>query len=297
MSRRAATVLAAVVIGLAVRVSATSPRQNAAALADRVEIPAFGTTVAMDDGNGRPVVPVWVDGHGPYAFVVSTTATVTALSQDLVNELGLASDVDQLAATPLVLDELRVGEAVVRGAPAGRTIVASAPDEMPVRGILSAASFPGALLSLDYPNSKLRLTPGELREADGRRVFDYASDEAGPVVPIDVAGHGFDVRVDSMAPGGLTLPTHDEAELPLADEPIEIGLVTDSLGEFPLFVATLNGVVSIGGVPLDIHSIVFSDLRALTGAGTGTIGARILETFTVTLDGKNHRVRFARPPA
>ena len=295
MSRRAAAVLAALVIALAVRVSAAS-RQSVATLADRVEIPTFGTTVAMDEATGRPVVPVWIDGHGPYAFVVSTTATATALSQDLVNELGLASDTDELSSAPIVIDEFRVGDAIVRSLAVGRTIVASLPDETPVRGVLSAASFPGVLLSLDYPNGKLRLLPGDLREPDGRRVFEYAAEEPAPIVPIDVAGHAIDVRVDSTAPGGLTLPTHDEADLPLADEPIEIGLVNDSAGEFPLSVATLNGVVSIGDVPLEIHSIVFSDLRPLSGAG-GSIGARILETFIVTLDVKNHRVRFDRPPA
>ena len=296
MSNRAATVLAALVALAAVRASAATSGQTVSTLGDRLEIPAFGTTVAMDESSGRPIVPVWVDGHGPYAFVVSTTAPVTAVSQDLVNELGLAPDVDQWSSSPLVIDELRVGEAIVRGVPAGRTIVASVPDDEPVRGVLSAASFPGVLLSLDYPNGKLRLLPGELPEPDGRRVFEYAREESAPVVPVDVAGRPFDVRVDSTAPGGLTLPTRDAADLPLADVPIEIGTVTDSVGDFPLSVATLNGVVSIGGVPLDIHSVVFSDLGPLAGSGTGSIGARILETFVVTLDVRNHRVRFDRPP-
>ena len=297
MSTRAALVLALLVVGAAVRASATAPPQTAVGLSDRVEIPAFGTAVGMDDASGRPVVPVWIDGHGPYAFAVSTTSPVTALSPDLVNELGLTSDADQFSSVPLVLDELRVGEAIVRGVPVGRTIVASAPDDTPVRGVLSAASFPGALFAIDYPNGKLRIMPGALGEPDGRRVFEYAADDAAPVVPIDIAGRGYDVRVDSMAPGGLTLPTRVEGELPLADAPIEIGVVTDSAGEFPLSVATLNGVVSIGGASLDVHSVVFSDLRALAGAGGGSVGARILETFVVTLDVRNHRVRFDRPPA
>ena len=297
MSSRAVLVLAALVVGAAVRVPATASRQTAGGLGDRVDIPAFGTAVEMDDASGRPVVPVWIDGHGPYAFAVSTTSAVTALSPDLVNELGLASDADQLSSAPLMLEELRVGEAVARGVPVGRAIVASAPDDEPVRGVLSAASFPGALFSIDYPNGKLRLMPGALSDPDGRRVFEYAADDAAPVVPIDIAGHPFEVRVDSLAPGGLTLPTRVEGELPLADAAIAIGVVTDSAGEFPLSVATLNGVVSIGGVSLDIHSVVFSDLKALSGAGVGSIGARILETFDVTIDVRNHRVRFDRPAA
>ena len=66
-------------------------------------------------------------------------------------------------------------------------------------------------------------------------------------------------------------------------------------GDFPVSVATLNGIVGIGDFPLEIHSIIFSDLRPVLGAGRGSIGARILETFVLTLDVKNHRLRFDCP--
>ena len=112
---------------------------------------------------------------------------------------------------------------------------------------------------------------------------------------VDVAGHAFDVQVDSNAPGGLTLPSRAAADLPLADAPVEIGHVLDMLGDFPVSVATLNGVVGIGDAPLDIHSIIFSDVRAASFAASGSIGARILEGFILTLDVKSHRLRFDRP--
>jgi hypothetical protein len=291
-SGRAAIIAVLALAGVVGRVSAFSRPQ--ASLADRIDLPSFGTTVAMDDLSGRPLVSVWINGRGPFPFVVSTSAPVTAITQDLVNELGLAPDSDQLASGPLLADELRVGEAVVHSVFLGRTIVVAAQGDTPVRGVLSPASFPGVLFVLDYPADRLKLLSGALGSPDGHRVFEYPADEGAPTVSVDVAGRAFDVQVDSMALGGLTLPTRDAADLPLADQPIEIGRIVDALGEFPVSVATLNGIVGIGDFPLEIHSIVFSDARPAAGTARGHIGSRILEGFILTLDVRNHRLSFDR---
>ena len=77
--------------------------------------------------------------------------------------------------------------------------------------------------------------------------------------------------------------------------PVEIGRVADALGELPVSVATLNGLVTLGEFPLQIHSVVLSDVRPLSSVGLGSIGARVLESFVVTIDPKTHRVAFDRP--
>jgi hypothetical protein len=295
-SGRAAVITVLALVGSLGRVSAFSrPQASLASLTDQVELPPFGATAAMDDLSGRPVVSVWINGRGPFPFLVGTGAPVTAITQDLLNELGLAPDSDQWASGPVLAEELRVGDAVAHSVFLGRTSVAAGQGDTPIRGVLSPTSFPGVLFVLDYPAARLRLLSGALRPPDGRRVFEYPADEVVPSVSVDVAGHVFDVLVDSNAPGGLTLPTRDAADLPLADQPIEIGRVVDGLGEFPVLVATLNGIVGIGDFPLEIHSIIFSDARPLSGAGKGSIGARILEGFVLTIDVKNHRLSFDRP--
>lgn len=295
-SGRAAVITVLALVGSLGRVSAFGrPQASLAPLTDQFELPPFGATVAMDDLSGRPVVSVWINGRGPFPFLVGTGAPVTAITQDLVNELGLAPDSDQWASGPVLAEELRVGDAVAHSVFLGRTIVAAGQGDTPIRGILSPTTFPGVLFVLDYPAARLRLLSGALRLPDGRRVFEYPAGEVVPSVSVDVAGHAFDVLVDSNAPGGLTLPTRDAADLPLADQPIEIGRVVDGLGEFPVLVATLNGIVGIGDFPLEIHSIIFSDARPLSGAGRGSIGARILEGFVLTIDVKNHRLSFDRP--
>jgi hypothetical protein len=294
-SRAAAVITVLALAGAAGRVSAFGrPQVLLGPPADRIELPSLGTSVAMDDVSGRPVVGVWINGRGPFPFIVSTAAQATAITQDLVNELGLAPDSDQLTAGPLLAEELRVGDAVAHAVSLVRTSVVAGQGDTPIRGVLSASSFSGALFVLDYPAGKLRLLPGALRPPDGHRVFEYPAEEAVPTVSVDVAGHAFDVQVDSNALGGLTLPSRDAADLPLADEPIEIGRVIDGLSEFPVSVATLNGIVGLGDFPLDIHSIIFCDARPVSGAGRGSIGSRILEGFVLTIDVRNHRLRFDR---
>jgi hypothetical protein len=277
--------------------SASGRRQTPLTLGTpQVSSPTTGTTVDMDDLSGRPMVDVWLNGQGPFPMVVSTSATTTALTADLITELGIAPDTE-LTSGPVVVEDVRVGEAEARGVTVTRTILAAAEGELAPRGILSVASFPGLLVTLDYPDGKLRLQPGALGRPDGHRVFDYRPDTSVPTVSVDIAGRAFDVEVDSNAPGGLTLPTRDAADLPLADAPVEIGRVADALGELPVLVATLNGLVTLGEFPLPIHSVVLSDVRPRSSVGLGSIGARVLETFVVTIDPKTHRVAFDRPAA
>jgi len=281
-------------IASVVRLSASGTTVPQVSLSDRVEAPAFGTSVVMDDQSGLPIVDVWINGRGPYPFVVGTAATVTSVTQDLANELDLTQADDRTAA-PFVVDELRVGGATSRHVPIGKTVVVAGQGDKAARGILSPASFPGLLFVLDYPGEKLKLLPGALPAPDGQRMFEYGPEDPVPTIPVDIAGRAVDVQVDSNAPGGLTLPPRAAAELPLAEAPVEIGRVTDVLGDLPVSVATLNGIVGVGEWPLDIHSIIFCELRATAFIANGSIGARVLEGFIVTIDVKNHRVRFDRP--
>lgn len=59
--------------------------------------------------------------------------------------------------------ELRLGEAVVTDLPATPFPgLRSLGGDHPPRGVLSAAAFPGYLLTLDYPARKITLRAGEL---------------------------------------------------------------------------------------------------------------------------------------
>src|SRR5216684_5280116 len=59
--------------------------------AQKIEVPPGGTSVAMGDLGGRPIVDVSINGTGPYRFILDTRASMTVIADDLKDELALPS--------------------------------------------------------------------------------------------------------------------------------------------------------------------------------------------------------------
>lgn len=133
--------------------------------------------------------------------------------------------------------------------------------ENPPHGILSAANFPGYVLTYDYPGKRISIKKGALDSADSKTSFQYAQDEDLPTVPVRVAGHGIRVHLDTGSGYGLTLPVKFLAEIPLASQPKEAGRVRTGGGEFPVSIARVNGTVELGKYKLDLDEVRFSDAR------------------------------------
>jgi len=269
------------------------PAQGAPATATRIDLPPGGTTVPMLDLGGRPMVEVRINGKGPYALLVDTGASATVIDETFVKELG----VDAQSNGTLKFDELRLGDLVVHGFQAHvfRGGLPALGGAIPLRGILSAAAFPGNLLLLDYPQQRVTVKPGALPAADDQRVFEYHADEELPIIPVTIAGHVYRIHMDSGAPSGVTLPTKYASELPLVAPPVEVGHARTQAGTFPVSLATLNGTIAIGAYPLELRDVKFSDLRPGPEPGIGNVGGEVLRGFIVTFDAKNRRVKLERP--
>ena len=161
--------------------AALLPAQGAPASSTRFDVPPGGTTVPMLDLGGRPMVEVRINGKGPYSVMLDTGANVTVIDATLVKELGLNSQ----ASGALEIDELRLGDVVVHGfqAHAMRGGLPAFGGAAPLRGILSAAAFPGHLVVLDYPHHWVIVTPGSLPAADDQRVFGTQPTKNCPSFP------------------------------------------------------------------------------------------------------------------
>jgi len=268
--------------------------------AEKIDVPEGGATLPMEDIGGRPLVEAGIDGKGPYRFILDTGASITVVDSDLRTELGLSAPHGAATTAPeegiggtVRIGELRVGKAVLRGvvaafAPIGHMFPgASAP-----RGVLSASSFPGCLLVLDYPSKRIVIRKGELPPADARSVFQYTEEHILPNVPVRIAGTEVRVHVDTGSPGALTVPTRYMKELPLASEPAKMGQARTPGGEFTIWTAEVKGGIELGQFKLDLHGVEFSDVNPIPGQVVGNIGYRVLKRFVVTLDSKNRRVRF-----
>jgi hypothetical protein len=163
-------------------------------------------------------------------------------------------------------------------------------DDAP-RGILSAANFPGCLLTYDYPGKRMLIKRGALEAADSRSIFQYSEDQVLPTVPVRIAGHDTQVHLDTGSPFGLVLPVKFLTELPLASPPREGGKVRTGGGEFPVSTAHVDGTIELGKYKLDPGEVRFSDARPGPGPSIGNLGYEVLRRFVVTVDSKNRRIK------
>lgn len=272
---------------------------------ESVEVPEAGTTLAMGDAGGRPTVDVTIDGKGPYKFIVDTGAHISVIDSKLQEELSLAPAPGVRAAAPggrpaptvITMKEVRVGDTVLRGVIGAVMPLNSlmSGDEAP-RGVLSASSFPGYLVTFDYPSRQLTIARGALAEDDPKSIFGYTTDEPLPTVPITIAGKEARVHLDTGSGYGLSLPLRYLEELPLASEPQEAGKAKTLMGEYPVSSARVKGPIALGGYTLDLQDVRFSDVGPAPGIVSGNIGYEVLRTFAVTLDSKNRLIRLTRPP-
>jgi len=268
-----------------------------------IGVPAGGTSVPMLDFGGRPVVEVMINGKGPYRFILDTGAHVSVVDTSIDEELALAGAMGVRAASPdggqgpkvVTLDVLRVGDASVGG-----LISAVMPlhqlltGENAPRGVLSASSFPGYLVTFDYPGKRISIKEGSLDSADALSSFEYQASDSLPTVPVEVAGRSTRVHLDTGSGGGLTLPARFLEELPLASEPKVVGKARTPSGEAPISRARVDGPIRMGGFTLDLEEVSFSDVAPGPVPPTGQIGFEVLRDFVLTFDSKNRRFRFDR---
>ncbi|HYL78108.1 MAG TPA: retropepsin-like aspartic protease [Bryobacteraceae bacterium] len=269
--------------------------------AEKIIVPAQGTSVPMGDLDGRPLVDVRINGKGPFRFILDTGADTTVIGDDLKKELGLPAVEGEGVRGPdntvmgqmVKVAELRVAEAllegvvVVEGPISGMFRMPNAP-----RGVLSASAFLGYLLTLDYPGKRVLIRQGELSAPDSRSIFGYTAEQILPSALVRVAGAENRVHIDSGSPGGLTLPDRYRKELKLASEPVVVGRARTPHGEFQVWSANIDGPVELGRFKLALLDVRFADVNPIPGQVVGNIGYRILRDFQVTIDAKNRRVRF-----
>ena len=156
-----------------------------------VEVPAVGLTLPMQDVGGRPVVDVRINGKGPYRFIFDTGASLTVIDSELKDELALSPVPGMRAAAPghggpaptiLSVDSLVVGSATLRGLTVALMPFSGLPGDPKPRGVLSALSVHGHLVTFDYPAKKIRIAKGKLGDPDSLTTFAYDTDDPLPTV-------------------------------------------------------------------------------------------------------------------
>lgn len=259
------------------------------------------TDIPMSFYGTRPAVEVMVNGKGPFLFLIDTGAQGMARADaSLVQRLGL-SPIGQSAASyvssekQVLLNEFRL-ETLSMGSIQFREVTALSRDYnhgfsyLPhIDGILGFELFADYLLTLDFPNKRVRIMRGELPKPDGARILNFESRNGVPFIDVSVGQLKAKAMIDSGAIRAFDFPASVVAKLPFATYTRTIGKGSSVTGEFEVREVRLQDTLSIGRYAFPEPTITFSDID-----NEILIGSAMLRGFAITFDQKNHRVRFIK---
>ncbi len=271
----------------------------------RTELQKPIVSVPMGHWQSRPVVEARINGQGPFKLLIDTGTTFPAVINDsLATKLKLAT----LKTAPLPgeteeletveIGTLTIGDAEFSSFPAIRSDIGGImpSDSHGIVGILGLPLFKDCLLTLDFPEQRVCFESSQLPEPDGETV-EYSADvnhDYGVTVTLSIAGLPVKAHLDTGSPAFVTVLNKLDKKLPLRGEPQVVGMARTPHGEAKVRSAELEGVLKLGKHEWAKPRLDFADLGPMLTYDAGNIGSRLLREFSITLDQKNHRVRFRR---
>jgi Aspartyl protease len=268
---------------------------------DRSEMTSASTEVPMLSAE-NVLVEVRIDGKGPYRFELDTGAAGGGrIGRDLATKLGLKTVGQAISGDPsgknretvdiVEAGSLAIGDATFSAVKLAVRDLPAAPGRTAPDGILGFGLFQDYLLVLDYPARRVRIEKGELPPADNREVLDFTERRGIPSVKLQVGDLEVSADVDSgNSRGELVLPGSYIGKVPLEKEPVVVGRGRTASNEFEIKQAPLKGAVRIGSQTVERPLVDFVEIFPVAN-----IGHAFLRRFAVTIDQKNHRIRFHMP--
>ncbi len=241
------------------------------------------------------------DKHGPYHFIIDTGSSTTLVTPDLAKRYGGRMRGNQSAVRvmgangqvklllPVTLKRLELGSARFEGVPALVHDLADLSNHLGVRidGVLGFPLFRETLLTLDYLNTQVILTPYGVPTALRGVTIPFNNEQNTPLIPIQLGAESFVALIDSGSDTALSLNT--------------VGLHPGfQYGPKPgALVATLSGdrlrMTGRLGQSLTIGAYVIENPIADVTDELSSIGGGLLRNFTVTFDQKRKQVTLYRP--
>lgn len=248
-----------------------------------------------------PAVEVMINGKGPFIFAIDTGAQGSArVDSSLVEKLELkpagqiragdGSGMGTRMMDVIKLDSLAIGSLRFQNVEAPTRNYNMNPNAPHVDGILGFNLFSEYLLTLDFPAKRVRIERGELPKADEREVLSYDGSRGIPVIELSVGSLKVNAHIDSgNMSGGVVVPESLVQQLQLASEPKVVGRAKTVTNDFEIKEAALKGSVKLGRYEFNDPLITFAPIFH-----DSNVGSKMLSSFTLTFDQKNHRVRFIR---
>jgi predicted aspartyl protease len=249
-----AGVLAMLCAGVAPMAQATGP-----------ELPAGIVRIAMSAVEGQIVVPVHIDGQGPFAFRLDTGSSV-----------GLTIDPRLAEQVGLQFERLDLGGAAFRDVTA---VQATLPDGgQGVLGVLGFPFFREVLLTIDYAGLAVELRHGSL-SSDAEGVVALVGATGTPQITMQVGDRVFLARIDTGFADNVALPLAAAGELGTESAPAAVGSVQAEGRTLEARSARLVQPLLVAGRRYDRLPVIFVDLESGPCLGYG-----LLAYFTLTFD-------------
>lgn len=284
--------------------------QPATALADPPGTTPGTTVATRNDATMRMTVPVTLNGHGPYHFIIDTGADRTVVSRALAEMLNLADNgsvtVHSLSganAVPTVaLPSLEFGGQATRNinAPALDSVNIGAP------GLLGLDSLKGRRVVIDFRSRTMFVAPvGSRDEVTSDTIVVTAKSRFGQLLMVDadIDGRPITVIVDSGAeftianPALLAMLQRQNPHMLLIDS-----MLSDVVGrQLPARIGIVPKM-RLGGLNMERVTMAFADAHPFKQYGLENRPAMLLGISTlrafqrVSVDFAARKVRFMLPP-
>lgn len=254
------------------------------------------------------LVPVSINGEGPFQFLVDTGANTSCISHQLAQRLMLAGAEPARVHTivgvrehpGVLIDRLQVGERNRRGVRA-----ASLPLETGLDGVLGVDWLKGQRLELDFKTKRMAITRSKYEVSrDGVAIVPARRSQGQlTIVDADLSGRRISAMIDSgsqmtLCNAPLRAMVADSLRHSPADEAYRhIGLETvlgeRFMGEMIYLPFLRLGGLHLGNVPVIYADMNVFDLWGLKDNPAIILGMDLLTQFEmVALDFGHGQVRF-----
>ena len=293
------------ILRIALIISLTSLSLFGTANAQRKETAQknFVIDLPMQFRGSMPVIEVNVNGKGKFLFAIDTGAQglaradsslVERLQLKPINQgvVGDGSGRNSRKVDIIQFETLAVGNLKFRNIQALTRNYNTVPSYLKIDGILGFDLFANHLLTLDYPNKRVRIERGELSKPDGKEILSYVNPLGIPIIELSIGGIKLAAAIDSGASDSISFPQALINILPHASEPKVAGRVRTVTNEYEVKEVRLKNTLFMGSSEFSEPTIIFSEFQDEI-----YLGGKLLHEFTITFDQKNRRVRFIRQMA
>jgi hypothetical protein len=239
-------------------------------------------------------VEVWLDGEGPFRFMVDSGSEVLALDPVVARRFRAVAEGlpfrlrGALGGEPLEVPRGAIAEVAfqppgVSGARIHDMPFITLPTPHCFDGVAGLGLFRGCGLVIDFPRGVLEASIAEKRPHAAPRPPSRL-----PIVTVRLGGIPVDVVLDTGFPGVLYLPPEVAVGVPALGPKSGIVLLADVAGSRPAEERRLRGEMRLGAGGA-------SDPWVLVGDGGALLGTKFLRAWRVSLDDEGRFLGLEEP--